>query len=170
MAELTPKEKLQPSLLDRLIDEHPEKKEESSRERVLSHQQLRAGVIRDLAWLFNTTNFASAEDLENFPQTARSVVNFGIPELAGKTLGHMKNADVESIIRQAIWDFEPRITRNTVRIKMLTADDQMNRNAIAFEIRGELWAQPAPLHLRLKTEIDLETGDAAISDSPRGGN
>jgi type VI secretion system protein ImpF len=53
MAELTPQERLQPSLLDRLTDEEPDQLQESREKRVLSMSRLRDFVLRDLAWLFN---------------------------------------------------------------------------------------------------------------------
>jgi len=45
----------------------------------------------------------------------------------------------------------------------------MNRNAVAFEIEGDLWAQPVPLHLFLRTEIDLDSGSFSVSDSTASG-
>ena len=47
-------------------------------------QKLRESVLRDLAWLMNAVNLASDIDLDDFPQTAHSVLNFGLPDLAGK--------------------------------------------------------------------------------------
>jgi type VI secretion system protein ImpF len=47
---------------------------------------------------------------------------------------------------------------------VLVADNQMNNNAITFEIEGDLWSQPLPLRLYLKTELDLETGSMEITD------
>jgi type VI secretion system protein ImpF len=47
---------------------------------------------------------------------------------------------------------------------MLVDWEQMNSNSVVFEIDGELWAQPAPLRIYLKTELDLETGDAKVVD------
>ncbi len=41
----------------------------------------------------------------------------------------------------------------------------MNHNAITFLIDGELWAQPVPLRMYLKTEIDLDIGDVRILPS-----
>jgi type VI secretion system protein ImpF len=41
-------------------------------------------------------------------------------------------------------------------------------NVIGLEIRGQLWAQPVPLDLLIRTQIDLETGRAAVSDAPSG--
>ena len=51
---ITPLDKLQPCLLDRLTDDEPEKKEESRIQRVISLQRYKAGVLRDLEWLFNS--------------------------------------------------------------------------------------------------------------------
>ena len=49
MAELTTSERLQPSLLDRLTDDHPEVAHESRERRVMSMRQLRAAVLRGSA-------------------------------------------------------------------------------------------------------------------------
>jgi len=53
MVDLSSRDRLQPSLIDRLIDNDPEQHKESLDARVLSRQQLRAAVLRDLSWLFN---------------------------------------------------------------------------------------------------------------------
>jgi type VI secretion system protein ImpF len=50
---LTPLDRLQPCLLDRLTDDQPEKHEESRTQRIVSLQRYKAGVLRDLEWLFN---------------------------------------------------------------------------------------------------------------------
>ena len=55
MAELTPQERLQPALLDRLTDDNPESQVEPREMRVMSRNRMREAVLRDLSWLFNTT-------------------------------------------------------------------------------------------------------------------
>jgi len=164
MAELTQKEKLQPSLLDRLTDNNPESQVESRAQRVLSLQQLRKSVIRDLAWLLNTGNLEARQNLERYPEATHSVVNYGMPDIAGITTGDLEIDAVEQAVKQAIIDFEPRILRNTLAIKMVVDQQAMNANSVVFEIEGELWAQPVPLRVYLKTELDLETGDVQIAD------
>jgi type VI secretion system protein ImpF len=37
--------------------------------------------------------------------------------------------------------------------------------ALVFEIEGELWAQPIPLHLFLETSIDVETRHAVVAEA-----
>ncbi len=45
----------------------------------------------------------------------------------------------------------------------------MNHNAMCFGIEAELWAQPLPLRLFLRTDIDLETGTVNVTDQGQGG-
>jgi type VI secretion system protein ImpF len=44
---------------------------------------------------------------------------------------------------------------------------EMNHNALSFEVEADLWAQPLPLRVFLRTAIDLETGSVDVAD--RGG-
>ena len=164
MAELTQKERLQPSLLDRLTDSEPDKKQESRDKRVLSLSKLREGVIRDLAWLFNSGNLETTEDLSDYPHVARSVVNFGLPDLAGKTVSGLDVKAVEKLLKQIIQNFEPRILSSTLRINVSSQESAMSANALTFDIEGEMWAQPTPQRLFLRTEIDLESGAFAVRE------
>jgi type VI secretion system protein ImpF len=62
MAELAPRERLQPSLLDRLTDEEPGRRSNRANAACCRCAALREGVLRDLAWLLNTTNLLSVTD------------------------------------------------------------------------------------------------------------
>ena len=162
MADLTAQERLQPSLLDRLTDDERSNEKESRDKRVLSLRRLREGVIRDLAWLLNTANLAVTEDLDPYPEVRRSVLNYGIPDMTGKTSSSTDPSEIERFLKQAILDFEPRILRNGLRVLVSVTDAQMSHNAMTIEIQGEIWAQPVPERLFLKTEIDLETGSVSV--------
>jgi type VI secretion system protein ImpF len=162
VAELNPQERLQPALLDRLTDDAPTEKVESRDQRVLSLQRLRAALLRDLAWLLNTGHLETLEDLADYPEVRRSVLNFGIPDLAGLTLSRTDPAAIEKAVRQAILHFEPRIAPHTLRVAVQGAES--GRTAITFRIEGELWAKPAAQALYLKTEVDLETGSVTVTE------
>jgi type VI secretion system protein ImpF len=164
VAELTPQERLQPALLDRLTDDEPASKSESRDQRVLSMQRLRAALLRDLAWLLNTGNLATLEDLDGYPEVRRSVLNFGIPDLTGLTIAGADTTFIEKAVREAVVNFEPRISEQTLRVSVQTSANELGRNAMVFRVEGELWAKPTPQALYLKTEVDLETGDVTVSD------
>ncbi len=170
MAELTPTERLQPSLLDRLTDDEPEKQVEARDRRVLSLPRLRESVLRDLGWLLNTCHLAQTEDLEEYPQVQSSVLNYGVPDYAGSTMSGADLVRLERALRQAILDFEPRILRNSLRIRAQIDPDSMTYNALTFVIEGELWSQPLPERLYLRTQVDLESGHTRVDDDTgRGG-
>lgn len=165
MAELLSQERLQPSLLDRLTDDDPDHQQESRDQRVLNVRRLRESVRRDLAWLFNTTNLAVVQDLSAYPEAAVSVLNYGVPELSGHTVAGMPVIELERQVRQAILAFEPRILPNTLQVRLIVDNEEMSNQALAFEINGDLWSQPIPEPLYLKTEIDLELGDVRVVES-----
>lgn len=164
MAELTSQERLQPSLLDRLTDDDPHHQQESRDHRVLGVRRMRESVLRDLAWLFNTTHLTTVQNLSAFPEVENSVLNYGIPELSGTAISSLSTIEIERHIRHAVLTYEPRILPHTLQISILAEREQMSERALAFEISGDLWAQPIPEQLYLKTEIDLELGDFKVTE------
>jgi type VI secretion system protein ImpF len=164
MAELAPKERLQPSLLDRLTDNEPDRKVEGRDLRVLSPQRLRESVRRDLTWLFNAINLASVQDLSDHADVARSTLNFGLPDLSGQSAAGLHAPTLEKLVRRSIWEFEPRLVKETVRVKLVQDRKSYGPNALCVLIEAELWAQPLPLRLFLRTDLNLETGEALVTD------
>ena len=164
MAELTPLEKLQPCLLDRLTDDKPEKKQESRNQRVVSLQRYREAVLRDLSWLLNTHADVGQSGLDEFDDIVSSVLNFGVSNVAGMTASSLSVDDMRYQLIEAIRHFEPRILPDTLSIGITIDPDAMsNRRALSFEIRGILWTQSIPESLFIKTELDLETGKARLN-------
>jgi type VI secretion system protein ImpF len=76
---------------------------------------------------------------------------------------------MERLIVKVIADFEPRLLKSSVRVRVVPDPDKMNHNAMCFQIEAELWAQPLPLRLFLRTDIDLESGAATVVDTGQGG-
>jgi type VI secretion system protein ImpF len=158
-------DRLQPVLLDRLTDDEPHVRQEPREQRVVSKARLRRAVLRDLAWLLNATRLEGLQDLERAPLVRRSVVNFGLPGLSGRTASSLDPVDLERAITAAIRDFEPRILPHTLEVRAIRAEHELERhNVVGVEIRGHLWSQPVPLEMLVRTEIDLETGEVDITD------
>jgi len=161
MSGITSNETLQPSLLDRLEDNEPDQLQESRDKRVLSAKQLRASVVRDLSWLLNANNREVMADMDTTPYVKESVINYGMPDLSGRIAIGMDVRQLEKTLKQTILFFEPRIIKRSLQVKVLQTDE-MDRTAISFDIEADLWSQPLPLHLYLKTELDLETGEVSL--------
>lgn len=164
MAELTTQERLQPSLLDRLTDHEPDRQQESRDQRVLSLQRIREGVLRDLTWLLNAVHLEADVDLSPYPEVKTSVLNYGIPDLSGLTVTRANAAIMHKAVRQAIATFEPRIFSQNLKIRVTTNPEVMSRKALLFLIEGQMWAQPIPQNLHLRTDVDLETGRLKVTE------
>jgi type VI secretion system protein ImpF len=165
MAELTPKERLQPALLDRLVDNEPEKKSESRESRLIGKKRLHEAVLRDLAWLFNTTRLGGEVEQGGYDYARRSVINFGLPALSGETASTLDMVNLEQNIKQVILDYEPRIMPSSLEVEAVASASMLEQhNIVSIQIRGNLWAHPIPLELLLRTDVDLETGAVEIRD------
>ena len=162
MPELIVVEKLQPCLLDRLTDDEPKNAQESRAQRVISLQRYKQGVLRDLEWLFSASAHLAQEgksefSIDDFPDARHSVINFGTRHLFGVLSPNLR--DLERGLLEALYTFEPRIMRNTLKVSV-----QIQGNMIELEVEGELWANPLPEHLHIKTKLDMESGFLAVGD------
>ncbi len=212
MSRTLPKERLLPSLLDRLTDDDPinesielqkktiqkiekslaelvEKSQtidavQANNQRIKLQQQLDqarakynvlsasvsslskidACVKRDLDWLLNARQYSPQEDLNDYPEIKQSVLNYGLPDLTGKTAAGLDVRNMERLLKKAILNFEPRIIRRTLNVRIMADETLFSHNAITYEIEGELWSEPVPLYMHLRTEFELENGSVSVVD------
>ena len=158
MGQWSLKERLQPSLLDRLTDLRPDKKKESSSQQVMSQKQFKDAVIRDLAWLLNTTSLDSCLDLSSFPKVRHSVLNYGMPDISGHTSHSIDTIELQKSLQRVIYEFEPRIIHNSLKVTVHSDPDDMTHNSLVFAIEGVVFGQPMPFQVVLRSELDLECG------------
>jgi type VI secretion system protein ImpF len=159
-------DRLQPTLLDRLTDHHPERSRDTTAEVVISRRQLRQVIMRDLAWLLNATNIESEVDFAFHDDARRSAINFGLPAFSGRRASDVKLETLQAELKGAILQFEPRIVPETLQVTGMSMDDvdRAAHNQIVFEIKGQIWAIPYPIEMLLKSSIDLETGAVTLQD------
>jgi type VI secretion system protein ImpF len=158
-------DRLQPALLDRLTDDEPTKKSEASDAVTMTRSRLRGAVLRDIAWILNTTNMESDTDFEALSDARRSVVNFGIDTLSGRRVLDIDWQELEQMIKLAIIAFEPRVLPQTLDVRVASSETSLDHhNLLSFEIRGQLWSLPYPMELLLRSNIDLETGQVILQD------
>ena len=158
------RDRINPSLLDRLTDEAPGAA--GGRGAFSSLSELRRSVLRDLTWLFNTTQLFDAESAEAWPQVRKSVLNYGLPALSGRLVSGLDLTELERAMHAAILAFEPRILPGTLLVTSIPpADPLRHHNVITMQISGQLWAQPYPLELLIKTDLNLESGEVRLAES-----
>jgi len=161
MVDLGDSERLQPSLLDRLTDNSPGEIKESARDQIIDIRQLRDIVLRDLGWMLNTVNQEGDVDEDEFPYAAASTLNYGITDIAGKKAAEARPYELERMIHKAVERFEPRIVAGSLEVKLSTTVEGTH-SRILFNIHAEIWAQPVPVEVFMRTELDLASGDMSV--------
>jgi len=163
MADPAFRDRLLPCLLDRLTSDEPGAKADTADRRWMSYQRYRDSVVRDLGCLLNTPR--RQQDLEDAgAEVRKSVLNFGMADIAGRSAAGI-GEEVRRHLIQAIQTYEPRILPETLTVKELESGEG---GLLEFEIRGQLWAQPMPRELYIRTEIDLETGQCDLRGGAHG--
>lgn len=158
-------ERLQPSLLDRLTDEASDELVERRDDRVIDLRQLRDIIQRDLAALLNTANNANIIDPEVYPYVAESVLNYGITEVAGDYSTAERAERIRRSIINAVETFEPRISQGSLYVEVRKDKDDRD-TLVNFDIRADMWAQPMPLELYLRSSVDVTTGELSLERVP----
>jgi type VI secretion system protein ImpF len=135
---------------------------ERAEQRRLSARRLREAITRDLGWLLNTLSLAATQSLETYPEVARSVINYGTPSLAGRTVSNIDEQMAARRIQEAIERFEPRLSG--VRVTVNRDEAGMGDNELDFEIEAEMWSYPNMQRVVLDTRIDVASGDVKVID------
>jgi type VI secretion system protein ImpF len=154
-------ERLQPSLLDRLTDDDPTNPKETRDSRVIDLRRLREIIQRDLAWLLNTFDNSSLIDAERYPNVSNSVLAYGVQEVAGEFSTVARTARIRTSIHRAIEKFEPRIIAGSLDV-LLRDSDSKGQTVVTFDIAADMWAQPLPMELYLRSEVDVTTGELKL--------
>ncbi len=128
-------------------------------------RKLRDAVFRDLRWLLNSMSLDTTEELSRYPQVERSVLNYGMPALAGRAMSSIDARLTAERMEIAIRHFEPRLSKVRVTPEKRALGNQ--EFALEFRIEAELWGHPAPQQLLMSTRIDLDTGQVSLGEGGR---
>jgi type VI secretion system protein ImpF len=163
MAEIRNDRPLVTSVLDRLLDDEPERRQELPKARNQVLRELKESVRRDLQNLLNTRWRCSSwpPDLDELEQ---SLVNYGLPDFTGANLAATRPDDFRQIVEAAIRRAESRF--KTVKVELLRHDDQIDRT-LRFRINVLLYAQPAPEPLVFDSQLEPVNCTFKVKSDPR---
>jgi type VI secretion system protein ImpF len=137
------------SLIDRLVD-----REQWPETRAASINLYRESLKRDVEWLLNTRQPVIPE-LESYPATAASVLNYGLPDIHSfdGSAGKEQNA-LTLALEKCIRTFEPRITQPRV---FLARTDMLSRS-LRFHIEGQVVYENMDEEIKFDTVLELISG------------
>lgn len=135
----------------------------ATKRRSLSDSELKRLMSLDLESLLNTINLESADPelVHDLPYVKKSILNYGMPDLANKTVDETLRIDaIRDDLRRVILDYEPRLLPKTLEI---TRDLENETDlSIRFVVRSDMRADPVPTSVEFVTEVELQSGDILV--------
>ena len=116
-----------------------------------------------LTGLLGTVRLASAVDLSGHPAVARSVLNYGMPDISRLTVSETGNAQAMRDLREAILAHETRIEAGSLIIEAVASEETV-RQTVQFRITAELRADPVELEIAFAASADAGTARFSMSD------
>ena len=145
MVNIDPDKKLRAPVLDRLLDDTPDERQEDTA--AIAHQvlgQLQESIRRDLENLLNT-RFRCLSIPDQFPTLQQSILNYGLPDLSTFNLAtNTGRKELCKKVEESIHRADPRITKVKV-----TSDSKFDENEpfIRFRVEAKVHADPSPVLL-----------------------
>jgi type VI secretion system protein ImpF len=127
----------------------------------ISESTLRREVARDLDSLMNTIAFESAEDLSDFDQVRKSILNYGLPDIAHRSIDEHSVDDVQDEIRTALMNYEPRLARESIRASRDTTVGAEELK-VRFVVQAELHCEPVNVPVEFVADIEFDSGSIQI--------
>jgi type VI secretion system protein ImpF len=151
-------EPLQPSVLDRLLDDEPTVQREPPSREAAVIRTLRESVRRDLADLLNTRRSLTVlpEALAELPT---SLINYGLPDLQSLEIRE-DHALVRlgAVIEESIRTFEPRLQGVRVMPRATDLETRLVDRRVRFDIEAVLVVEPLRESVRFSSTLDVSRG------------
>ncbi len=127
----------------------------------VTEQTLRREVARDLEVLLNCVSMESSTDLTDFPAVRKSVLNYGFPDIAHRTIDELSAADLDQEIAEILRTFEPRLIASTIRVTRdkSVGDEELR---IRYTVHSDLSCEPLNVPLQFFADVDVTTGNIQI--------
>lgn len=153
---------LLPSLLDRLLDDHPEETREPAWRDVQVVRVLKTSLCRDLQNLLNAHRLLATIP-EVYSELKTSLLNYGLPDLQSMEVREDHDLGLLCrLIEESIQAFEPRLQGVRVRPIIDAEGKQPIDRRVRFEIEAVLVVEPLREPVLFATSLDVSSGEFAV--------
>lgn len=150
---------LRPSLLDRLIDNDPEREQDEPQSENQILRDIQISVRRDIEDLLNT-RFRCAVWPPQFNGLEDSLINYGLPDFTAAGLNIVNDNELLTrSIEDAISRFEPRLCN--VKVERVRGVESIDRT-FRFRILGTLQLESVEQEIRFDSSLETISGQIEI--------
>jgi len=118
---------------------------------------LRQEVMCDLEALMNCVSMDSTIDLGEFPAAKRSILNFGFPDIARRTIDDLEANGLETEIKNVLCTYEPRLAASSLRIARDRRIDPIELR-VRYVVHADLLCEPLNVPVEFIADVEVTTG------------
>ena len=127
----------------------------------ISELALQRAVGGDVENLLNAVNLAATIDLSEFPDVCQSILNFGIPDIAHRSLEDGGVNDISEELETALKHFEPRLVGETIEVERDRSLDDIELR-VRFVVTADMACKPLNIPVQFIAELERESGQVTI--------
>ena len=128
---------------------------------VITESALRGEVSRDLEALLNTIALESTIDMTETPYARKSILNFGIPDIADRTIDETAVQNIPEEIKTAIIQYEPRLAAASLHVERDMSIDPAELK-VRFIVRADLTCDPVHVPVEFVADV-IDTGKIVVN-------
>lgn len=119
-------------------------------------------VKADVIGLLNSVRLQSAQSLSDTPNVARSILNYGFPDLLNRTFDDNRTQEIGDEIEKVLTRYEPRLAAGSVKARFDKPTDGTAQPKVRFVVQAALKSNPVDLPIEFIAEIEASTGKIKI--------
>jgi type VI secretion system protein ImpF len=127
----------------------------------IAERTLQNEVADDMDSLLAHVSLDSSVNLEDFSLVQKSILNFGFPDIAHRSIDELERSDLDAEIVEILRNYEPRLIASTLRVTRDTSIDK-SRLQIRYLIRSDLSCRPLDIPVEFIADVDVTTGKMHI--------
>ena len=152
---------LVPTLLDRLLDDAPHQASEAVSKRLCSLGEYKASLIRDLETLVNTRQCLVASRLDDYPELAGTILEYGMPDFTSKgVLNPEDRRLIQAQLERAITVGDPRF--RAVKVQLL--NQQIGHRMLTSRVDAVLHLQDATRQVSFDAVLQVNTQEYKVQN------
>jgi type VI secretion system protein ImpF len=133
----------------------------SAQRAVINEAQLRRDVAQDVETLLNCISLESAKNIQDFPHVRDSVLNYGFPSIASRTMDELERSGLEPEIERVLRTYEPRLIPSSLRVQRDRRVDPVELK-IRYVVQADLACEPVALPIEFVADVEVTTGKIQI--------
>jgi type VI secretion system protein ImpF len=128
----------------------------------ITEPMLRNEVRRDIDMLMNCVALESTQDITAFEAVRTSILNYGLPDIAHRTIDELEANDLIRDLEAAIRRYEPRLSDDSVRVERDRGLDPTELK-IRYNVHADLRCDPLDVPVQFVAEVEVDTGKITIN-------